>query len=408
MAGSPQHFILIVAPDKQAGLPIAKSLKTLGYDNLSFAPDLNSAIAKLRSSPVALIVADQPEGSVAAFKLFQGLRKAAPYRNLPFAGLVGGDAAKLARAAAKDPHAVFLTKPFPQDALRKALSGLLNGSAAALPPQTPAFAAPSEAESSPAIVSQDSATRHPHTLEGGLASLEECDGKQAKTIFEAMLKSQGPSCLAYMGLANAFLLLGQRGGYRSALDRAGDLARTPAPAQAVAVPAASAAPTEKAGPSAPDDVPAAGKIHGIWHSLSPKERRQKAYDSFAPSHEKRSSLRLFVPDWQVRLADKKIELQAVDLSATGLCFEALRPPLEKGASLNVELVNRGEVVLTGLMLAVMRVENNIIGCRFASLTRQQEKDLTHLLAEEQRKGANVTDEFDKTGKKEKKVIKLSF
>lgn len=396
MAASSQQIILIVAPDKQAGLPLAKSLKALGKDNLALVRTMSSAIAKLREADVSLVVADQSEGSVAAFKLFQGLRKAKPYKNLPFIGVVGADAAKLVKAAAKDTHACFITKPLVPDAMRGAVGKLLNGSSGA--PSTPPHAA------SP-LPNKPSDKKHFRTLEGGIACLEECDGAQAKTIFESVLKDQGPSALAYMGLANAFLLLGQKNGYRSALERAGELASLPAPAAKApeARPTDAPAPAEK-----PEAEGQSDGLHGIWHKLNPKERRQKAHDNFTPRHENRGSLRLFVPDWQVRLIDHKIDLQAVDLSATGICFEATRPPLEKGQTMNVELINRGEVVLSGIKLQVMRVEKTTIGSSFPSLSRQQENTLTHLITEEQRKGAQIADEFDIKGKKEKKVIKLSF
>lgn len=409
MAG-PEDTTLIVAADKKTGLPIAKTLQALGYKNLAFARDLNSTTSRLRSSPVGLLVVNQNEGSVLAFKILQTLRKAARYKTLPFVGMVGRDADRFVRAASGDRNAVFLTRPLSHGALDNAIKNLCNGASSG-EDSTPD--APRQSGPAP-LASRASATTHPRTVEGGMECLKELDGTQAKSIFEKVLKEQGPSSLAYMGLAGAFQLLGQMGGFRSALDRAAECAARENAGQTVRISSAAGDQANKttgtAGANSEESADSdgkSGKAHGIWHKLTAKERRQKAFDNFNPAHDKRGSLRLFVPDWKVRHKELGIDLQAVDLSATGICFESYRPVPKKEDAFPMDLICRDEVVMTDVRVQVMRAEPATLGCRFPALTRPQEGELTHLLIEEQRKGANVADEFTK-GKKEKKVIKLSF
>lgn len=166
-------------------------------------------------------------------------------------------------------------------------------------------------------------------------------------------------------------------------------------------------------PGAPEESPDqnADNEPRAWAHMSDEQRRKHACTFYNPDHVKRSVFRLCVPDHRIRIHGQDVELQAIDLSASGVGFEAPRPLLQVGQTFEVDIMRDGEAVLQGLPCQAMNTDAQTVGCRFVDLPDKVEAELDRLLLEEQKRAAKkaphvATGAGGAGGKK--KVYKLSF
>ncbi|EPR37581.1 type IV pilus assembly PilZ [Desulfovibrio sp. X2] len=390
--------ILVFTEHPQSGSILAAVLRKLGFSRIFVSASPTEAVKTLATGGTGLVVVDHAPGSSQSVWLIKALRDAERFRALPLLILAEPGEKGLTAFAAKDPHCVFVAKPLAAKAFAAGVVELLSGR-----PGEQRTAAPRQAAAAPAGM--------PGSAKGGPAGsptgsidgldpahagvadiarlIQEERPADAAALAEAMLEKDGPRPEICLGLALARQILGDAAAAMAAVHMV-----TPADADAPA-PAAEKPESDR-------------KLHGVWSTLPPAERRQKAFEHFTPTHDKRSAFRLFVPDWGLGIAGQAARLQVVDLSFGGICFEAPRPPLERGATLTADVYQGQEKVLGGVSLTVLRVESEVVGCKFGELDRRQETLLNQKLREEQTKGAPATSDTDRTGKGEKKVIKLSF
>ncbi len=398
--------ILIFTEHPHSGKALSAVLGKLGFSRVFVVGQPHEAIKVLAGGGIGLVTVDHAPGSSQTVSLIRALRDVGRFKGIPLLLLAEPGEKGLAAFAQKDAAAVFVSKPLAAKPFAAGLQQLLGGETprppapAARPapqaqpqqPQQPKPAvqaaprpqpAPSPAPSAPGVVSIQDLAR----------LLKARKTVEAAALAENMLKTQGARPDLYLVLALARLM-------------AGDQARCLAAIECVIERCGAECPQPVRAP-APDMTPP-GVVRGIWSSLSMPERRQKAFEHFSPSHDNRSSFRLFAPDWSIGIAGREGRLQVVDLSFGGCCFEAPRPAVERGTEMIMDLYQGKDIILSGVTATILRVESEVVGCKFGELNRHQESLLNQKLREEQTKGATLSTEFDVAGKKEKKVIKLSL
>lgn len=397
--------ILIFTEHPPAGKSLATVLDKLGFGRVFIAGQPHEAVKTLAGGGIGLAVLDHSPGSPQTATLIRALRDVERFRDTPLLILAEPGEKGLAAFAQKDARAIFIPKPLAAKPFAAAVQQLLSGQVAAQP--RPAAAPSPTAHPKPSASPQPAPTLRAAPAPAASAAcpsvtiqdlarlLKARKAVDAVALTESMLKSLGPRADLYLVLALARLMSGDQAKCLGALESIittcnGECAPLNAPT----------APAEMTVPP--------GVVRGVWSGLAMPDRRQKAFEHFAPSHGNRSSFRLFVPDWSIGFAGREGRLQVVDLSFGGCCFEALRPAVERGAELTVELYRGKEKILDNVTITILRVEADVVGCKFNDLSRQQENQLNLKLREEQTKGATLSTEFDVANKKEKKVIKLSL
>ncbi|WP_029898576.1 PilZ domain-containing protein [Desulfohalovibrio reitneri] len=375
--------VLVFTENRKTADWIASVLGKLGLNKVTNASTAKEAASAVSQGKGGLVVAEHTGEGKAVHSLIKTLRDSAKHRATPILLIAGTEEKALAGFAAKDPKADFLAKPLSAKAFAQKLAGLVQKK-----PQ------PGPAGKNPAPEPASASSRE------ALALLRAGKVNEAKGHFTKLLKEHGPFADLSLGLALAHALAGEKEQVNSVLD---SLIETRPD-----LPQKDAATTKKTDPAEPaEDLPE-GEVNGIWRQHKPKERRQKAYEHFQPSHDKREVFRLFAPDWSAGFSDKKGTLQMVDISFGGCAFEAPRPALERGQKLGVDIYRDQEKVLESIPATVMRVEPEVVGVRFDELERRQEAFLNEKLREEQKKGAATSQEFQSNAKDSSKVIKLSL
>lgn len=406
--------ILIFTEHPASGKALQGVLAKLGFSRVAVAAQPHEAIKALASGGMGLVVIDHAPGSSLTASLIRALRDVERFKHILLLLLAEPGEKALAAFAQKDANALFVAKPLAAkpfaDGLRQILEGSRQPARPAQAAQPAQSAAPRPAQPQTQPAAAPAPRPSPVAAPGPVASpaAGQASGlsvtiqdlakllKARKTVevaalAESMLKTQCTRADLHLALALARLLSGDQARCQAALDALIANCQGDAPPPRME---AEATPT--------------GELRGVWSALSLQDRRQKAFEHFAPTHDKRAALRLFVPDWTLGAQGLAGRLQIVDLSFGGCCAEAPRPALERGAELVVDLYRGKDKVVEGVKASILRVEADVVGCRFHDMSRQQENQLNQLLREEQTKGAVLSTEFEGAGKKEKKVIKLSL
>ena len=102
----------------------------------------------------------------------------------------------------------------------------------------------------------------------------------------------------------------------------------------------------------------------------------------------RRAYRIHVPGLRVKVEGKPMDFPNRDLSATGVGLVVSRPII-KGQVYKVSLFLKGELVVSGLKLKVVRNGEGYAGCRFIDPDRRQSKVLHSLVLEEMKKDADL-------------------
>lgn len=378
--------ILVFSENPGTGKALMAVLAKLGFSRVASAASPQEAAKVLLGGKLPLAVIDHVAGSSQTVALIKTLREQERTRLLPLLILAEPGDNALAAFAAKDQRTECVTKPLAAQAFAAALKSLLT--------QAKAPVAPAK-DAAPGALPSDQALRDLALL------LRDRKGAEAVILAESLITTRGPRPDLLMALALARHLLGETDNYVATLSRiigtspdAAGPNRLDRPAAATPAPGRSNATSSKSG------------LRGVWASLPPPERRQKARQLYSPSHAKRSALRVFTPFWSAGAPGDEGSLQLVDLSFGGLCMEAPRPAVARGAEFVIDLYAKDELALPGVKVRVVRVEDETIGCTFRELDRQTESLLNQRLHEEQKKGVAATGEPGAPNAK--KVIKLSF
>ena len=374
--------ILVFSENPRTGKALMTVLAKLGFSRAVAATSPQEVIKALASGNMRLMVIDHAPGSSQTGALIKVLREQERTRLLPLLILTEPGEKALAAFAARDERIACVAKPLAAQSFAAALKGLL-------------APANETAASTRDFTLGDPALRDLALL------LRDHKGAEAAILAESLITAHGPRPVLLMALALARHLLGETGKYAATLSRIiGPESATPGPARQ---------------PRPAPETPATGQdealsprtgLKGAWAGLPPPERRQKARQHYSPSHAKRNALRIFTPFWSVGMPGREGRLQLVDLSFGGLCMEAPRPAVARGAEFVIDLYVKDEPALPGVKVRVVRVENETVGCTFRELDRQTESLLNQRLHEEQKKGVAATGEPGAPNAK--KVIKLSF
>lgn len=373
---------LVFSENPRTGKALTTVLAKLGFSRVMAATSPQEAIKALSSGNTELAVIDHVPGSSQTVALIKVLREQERSRKIGLLILAEPGEKALAAFAAKDERTVCVAKPLAAQPFAAALKGLL----------TPADGtAASGKDFSPG----DLALRDLALL------LRDHKGAEAVILAESLITAHGPRSDLLMALALARHLLGETGKY------AATLSRIIGPESAKPGPAGQSRPAQATPATGQDDAvsPRTG-LKGAWAGLPAPERRQKARQHYSPSHAKRNALRIFTPFWSAGMPGHEGRLQLVDLSFGGLCMEAPRPAMTRGAEFVIDLYAKDELALPGVKVRVVRVEDETVGCTFRELDRQTESLLNQRLHEEQKKGVAATGEPGAPNAK--KVIKLSF
>jgi CheY-like chemotaxis protein len=379
--------ILVFSENPGTGKALMAVLAKLGLTDVAVATSPHEAAKVLFGGKMRLAVIDHVPGSSQTVALIKALREQERTRLLPLLILAEPGEKALAAFAAKDERTTCVAKPLAAQAFTAALKNLL---AQAKAPGAPAK------DAAPGASPSDQALRDLALL------LRDRKGAEAVILAESLITAHGTRTDLLMALALARHLLGETDNYVATLSRIiGTEPDTPEPARQDQ-PAAAAAPASGRGNAASSK----SGLRGVWASLPPPERRQKARQLYSPSHAKRNALRIFTPFWSAGAPGGEGRLQLVDLSFGGLCMEAPRPAVARGAEFVIDLYVKDELALPGVKIRVVRVEDETVGCTFRELDRQTESLLNQRLHEEQKKGVAATGEPGVPSTK--KVIKLSF